>query len=297
MDEIETTIKHLVCPSGITVTSYQDIATQPPSIHSEIETYTRNLIHDQPTHVITGGYSIGNLQNRPKNTFIVVKKEQKIELILNYAPKNHQIIVYGTPSEKSGEWLSHLFREISGIFLFCSGNELGETGLANYFHSKSLKNTVYLLDPNLVSNQSVSDNVHLIDGTQSPVLMKEVADFYDYDDDDLSQTFKERPHVILKIENKIVAGARCNEYSSQIAIIGGVLTLINHRKKGYGTIVCYVLTAFLAKRCERVALETDVNNFPAMQIYEKIGYNRVGTSRFLDDNTGIIDGVIGDRDY
>ncbi|MHA2169948.1 MAG: GNAT family N-acetyltransferase [Candidatus Kariarchaeaceae archaeon] len=297
MDKIIGIIEHLKRPSSISIGLYHDITAQPPSVHLEIETYTRFLIQNHPTHVITGGYSIGNLQNRPENTFIVVKKDQKIELILNYAPKNQQIIVYGTPSKKSGEWLGHLIREVSGVFLFCSGNELGEIGLANYSHSKSLKNTVYLLDPNLVSNQAAPDNVHLIDGTQSPILMKEVADFYEYDNDDISQTFRERPHVILKIDNKIVAGARCNEYSSQIAIIGGVLTLINHRNKGYGTIVCYVLTTFLAERCERVALETDVNNFPAMQIYEKIGYNRVGTSRFLDDNTGIIDRIIGDRDY
>ncbi|MHA2254311.1 MAG: GNAT family N-acetyltransferase [Candidatus Kariarchaeaceae archaeon] len=297
MDGIDSIIKHIVCPSGITVESYQDMATQPPSIHSEIVTYTRKLIIDYPTHVITGGYTIGNLQNRPTNTFILVKNNQQLELILNYNPNWEQIIVYGTPTEKSRKWLRHLFLRLSGAFIFCSGKELREIGLSSYSHEKSLKNTVYLLDPHFRSNSSIPENVYIIDGDQSPTLMKEVTDFYEYKDEDLSKTFRERPHVILKVDNEIVAGARCNEYSPQIAIIGGVMTLINHRKRGYGTITCRVLISFLVKRCELVALETDESNFPAMKIYEKIGFKKIGTSIFLDDKTGIIDRIIGDRNY
>ena len=48
----------------------------------------------------------------------------------------------------------------------------------------------------------------------------------------------------------------------------------------------------------KVYLETDVDNFPARKIYEKLGFELIGNSHFVDIGTTVIkDAIIGDRDY
>jgi hypothetical protein len=297
VDDLRGIIKGITNPNDISIDLFENIGNQPQKVKSSIINYTRNLIKSHPTHIITGGYSIGNIENRPQNKFAVVKNRQRMELILNNDPRHNQIIVYGSLSAKSSEWLSKFSKQISTFFMFCSGQEIKETVKPFFAKAESLENTVFLLNPDLLSSKPVPNNVKIIFGEESEELLKSVEDFYGYDNKDSLNFFRSNPHVVLFDGVKIVAGARTNEYSPEIAIIGGVKTLINYRKRGYGTIACHALISFLTSKCQQIALETDLSNFPARKIYENIGFQPVGTSIFFDDQVGVIKNIIGDRDY
>ena len=73
MDDLLSIIKRINNPNHVSIDLYENIGSQTQKVKSSIVNYTRNLIKFHPTHIITGGYSIGNIENRPQNKFVVVK--------------------------------------------------------------------------------------------------------------------------------------------------------------------------------------------------------------------------------
>jgi hypothetical protein len=70
-------------------------------------------------------------------------------------------------------------------------------------------------------------------------------------------------------------------------MIGGVYTHPNHRNKGYATLATSTVTEEALKHAETAALFVRSDNLPAIRVYEKIGYKKIGEKLWVDMGTGL----------
>lgn len=73
----------------------------------------------------------------------------------------------------------------------------------------------------------------------------------------------------------------------QIWMIGGVYTHPKHRNKGYATLATSAVTEEALKHAEAAALFVRLDNYPAIRVYEKIGYKKIGEKLWVDVGTGL----------
>lgn len=73
----------------------------------------------------------------------------------------------------------------------------------------------------------------------------------------------------------------------QVWMIGGVYTHPNHRNKGYSTLATSAVTKAALKNAEAAALFVRSDNYPAIRVYEKIGYKKIGEKLWVDVGTGL----------
>jgi RimJ/RimL family protein N-acetyltransferase len=72
----------------------------------------------------------------------------------------------------------------------------------------------------------------------------------------------------------------------QVWMIGGVYTNPDHRSKGYATLATSAITEEASKNAESAALFVRSDNYPAIRIYEKVGYEKIGEKLWVDVGTG-----------
>lgn len=73
----------------------------------------------------------------------------------------------------------------------------------------------------------------------------------------------------------------------QVWIIGGVYTHPSHRNKGYATFATSAITEEALKNADAASLFVRADNYPAIRVYEKIGYKKVGEKLWVDVGTGL----------
>lgn len=73
----------------------------------------------------------------------------------------------------------------------------------------------------------------------------------------------------------------------QVWMIGGVYTHANHRNKGYALLATSAITREALMNAEAAALFVRSDNYPAIRIYEKIGYKKIGEKLWVDVGTGM----------
>jgi RimJ/RimL family protein N-acetyltransferase len=73
----------------------------------------------------------------------------------------------------------------------------------------------------------------------------------------------------------------------QVWMIGGVYTHPNHRNRGYATLATSAVTKEALKHSETAALFVRSDNYPAIKVYEKIGYEKLGEKLWIDVGTGM----------
>jgi len=73
----------------------------------------------------------------------------------------------------------------------------------------------------------------------------------------------------------------------QVWMIGGVYTHPNHRNRGCATLATSAVTEEALKRAEAAALFVRSDNYPAIRVYEKIGYKKIGEKLWVDVGTGL----------
>jgi len=88
------------------------------------------------------------------------------------------------------------------------------------------------------------------------------------------------------INNELISCASSFLQLPQIWIIGNVYTQPNHRNKGYATLALSAITEEALKHAETAALFVISDNYPAIKIYEKIGYKKIGEKLWVDVGTG-----------
>jgi len=73
----------------------------------------------------------------------------------------------------------------------------------------------------------------------------------------------------------------------QVWMIGGVYTHPNHRNRGYATLATSAVTEEALKHAGTAALFVRSDNYPAIKVYEKIGYKKLGEKLWIDVGTGM----------
>ncbi len=90
------------------------------------------------------------------------------------------------------------------------------------------------------------------------------------------------------VNDKLVAYAGSFLQLPQVWMIGGVYTHPNHRNKGYSILATSAVTEEALKHAEAAALFVRSDNYPAIRVYEKIGYKKIGEKLWLDVGTGLM---------
>ena len=73
----------------------------------------------------------------------------------------------------------------------------------------------------------------------------------------------------------------------QVWMIGGVYTDPNYRNKGYALLATSAVTEEALRQAEAAALFVRSDNYPAIRVYEKIGYRKIGEKLWIDMGTGL----------
>lgn len=71
----------------------------------------------------------------------------------------------------------------------------------------------------------------------------------------------------------------------QVWMIGGVYTDPKHRNKGYALLATSAVTEEALRQAEAAALFVRSDNYPAIRVYEKIGYRKIGEKLWIDVGT------------
>jgi ribosomal protein S18 acetylase RimI-like enzyme len=298
----------------------KNITKLPPNIEYQIYDPVKNMTKDQiiemrreileileknPNNIITGTYTYGNLTYESRENNLVIRiEDRKNKLIINCNPEWKQILIFATQiTEALKSSINTLLNGIPSFFIFTSGSGLIEFLNENIEFDQSLSNIVYELDANNLYTDDLKHEFEVEVYPVGTILDKEQNKlFYDM----WGYNFKpnhelDRPHVLVTVNvnghQLGVGGARANEVIDGLSVIGGVHTKKAYRRRGIGFLASYKMAMYLLNTGNRVFLETDVGNFPARKIYEKIGFKEVGVSKFYDSNTGVIPDIMGDRDY
>jgi len=91
----------------------------------------------------------------------------------------------------------------------------------------------------------------------------------------------------VSINSELVSYAGSFIQLRQVWMIGGVYTHPNHRNKGYATLATSAMTEEALKHAEAAALFVRSDNYPAIRVYEKIGYRKIGEKLWIDVGTGL----------
>jgi RimJ/RimL family protein N-acetyltransferase len=73
----------------------------------------------------------------------------------------------------------------------------------------------------------------------------------------------------------------------QVWMIGGVYTDPEQRNKGYALFGTSAITEEALRQAEAAALFVRSDNYPAIRVYEKIGYRKIGEKLWIDVGTGL----------
>ena len=87
--------------------------------------------------------------------------------------------------------------------------------------------------------------------------------------------------------NELVACAGAFVQLPQVWIIGGVYTSLTQRNQGYATLVTSAITSEALSNAETAVLFVRSDNYPAIKVYEKIGYKKIGEKIWVDVGTGL----------
>jgi GNAT superfamily N-acetyltransferase len=296
MNDLITLFNDLNHSSDVGIIIMEEIMKINDDAKTKLRKYLLNLISSHPTHIITAGYTFGNLSNRPHNKLVTITKNGHIEALFNYNPLISQLILLGEPSPLVCDTIKSVIAKITKMFLFCSGTVLFDLVKNNFNHTKSLENIVYRLDKTKLPPSLDTLKTKLVIKGIKEEIYTHVQDYYHYKLEEKEDKLAS-PHYVIFEDDQIIAASRANQFSPEISIIGGVYTELDHRKKGHGMEVSLAITQFLADHSETVALETDLGNFPAQRIYESIGFIPVGKSGFFELSVDVIGNIIGERDY
>ena len=95
------------------------------------------------------------------------------------------------------------------------------------------------------------------------------------------------PMYGIFVKNELVSYAGSFIQLPQIWMIGGVYTAPDHRNKGYASLATSAVTKEALRKAEKAALFVRSDNLPAISVYEKIGYRKIGEKLWIDVGTGI----------
>ncbi len=100
------------------------------------------------------------------------------------------------------------------------------------------------------------------------------------------EMIRENPTYGVFMGERLVSYASSFLQLPQVWMIGGVYTHPELRNKGYGTLVTSAVTEEALNNAENAALFVGSGNYPAIRVYEKICYRKIGERVWVDVGTG-----------
>lgn len=78
----------------------------------------------------------------------------------------------------------------------------------------------------------------------------------------------------VRVNGRLIAAAGTHVVSpaARLAVVGNVLTHVDHRGRGYAKATTSAVTAELLRTCDQVVLNVRADNPPAIQAYRRLGY-------------------------
>ncbi len=89
------------------------------------------------------------------------------------------------------------------------------------------------------------------------------------------------------VQGKLVSYSGSFLQTPEIWMIGGVYTHPELRNRGYSTLATSAITEEALRNSDAAALFVRSDNFPAIRVYEKIGYGKIGEKIWVDVGTGL----------
>jgi len=89
------------------------------------------------------------------------------------------------------------------------------------------------------------------------------------------------------VKNKLVSTARSLIQLPEIWVIGGIYTHPKYRNQGFGTQTTHAITKKGLEKARFVSLFVRSDNYSALRVYEKIGYEKIGNKIWVDIRTGM----------
>lgn len=104
---------------------------------------------------------------------------------------------------------------------------------------------------------------------------------------DWSEILNRLTYYGVFVDDKLVSIAGALIELPEIWVIGGVYTHPDFRNMGFATQATYGVTKEALEKVEAVILFVRSDNYPAIKVYEKIGYRKIDERLWVDVGTGL----------
>jgi RimJ/RimL family protein N-acetyltransferase len=128
--------------------------------------------------------------------------------------------------------------------------------------------------------------LRLADGSKLASMLSSRKDRPRPSEKKYADLIKKMPMYGVFINRELVSYAGSFIQTREVWMIGGVYTLPDHRNKGYATLATSAITREALEKSEAAALFVRSDNYPAIRVYEKIGYEKIGEKLWVDVGTG-----------
>ena len=196
---------------------------------------------------------------------VILECEKDVaEKLVEYLPEN-RFIMHIAP-----DLLPVVKRKIPKAKCYVENWMLVKKGKASFFRSK------------LVHKLRTKD-----DASQLATLLSSREDRSRRTTNEYSTLISKQPTYGVFVDGELVSYAGSFIQLPQVWMIGGVYTHPNHRNKEYATLATSAVTKEALKISETAALFVRFDNYPAVRVYEKIGYKKIGEKLWVDVGTGM----------
>jgi ribosomal protein S18 acetylase RimI-like enzyme len=195
---------------------------------------------------------------------ILEGKSDAVSKLINFAPQNH-FIIHAPPS-----LLPIIKRKFTSAKHYVEDWMLVRKDEANLTKSK------------LVRKLSTKEDASML-----AELLATRKDRPERTLEKYSRWISTLPLYGVTLNGKLVSYAGCFIQLPQVWMIGGVYTKPTRRKRGYATLATSAITGEALRNAEAAALFVRSGNCPAISVYEKIGYKKIGEKVWVDVGTGL----------
>jgi RimJ/RimL family protein N-acetyltransferase len=229
---------------------------------------------------------------------------------LQYEPEHTTVHAAFENGNLKGYILIYTALDFPSIILECEADtaeKLIEYAPKNRFIMHAPPNLLSVIKRKFPDAKHYVENWMLVKKGQAKIFKSESARRLCTEDDaarltNLLSTSEDRPRETVKkyldlvtktpiygvfVNDELVSYAGSFLQLPQVWMIGGVYTHPNHRNKGYSTLATSAITEEALKNAEAAALFVRSDNYPAIKVYEKISYGKIGEKLWIDIGTGL----------
>jgi RimJ/RimL family protein N-acetyltransferase len=207
--------------------------------------------------------------------------------ILTYTRTDVQSVVLEADTEAAGHLIRH---SPEGNFIIHTPPNLLDT-----VRQKFPKAKAYVEDWMLVKKKQArlyeSENVRRLDtqddASQLARLLSTRSDRPQRNAEKYAEWLQRMKIYGVFVNSDLVSYAGSFLQTPQVWMIGGVYTDPEKRNRGYSTLAVSAVTREALKSAEAAALFVRSDNSPAVRVYEKIGYSKIGEKLWIDVGTGL----------